>query len=250
MRMNWNERLATASTTFSGNAQHRRGGRAVLAVLALAAAALAAPVRANAALIIEPVFNRVAGSGGDTTIVPLYNPGFLNGATGLPFLLADEPGEIDTYPAGFPPDPVLVDTVRFYNNTQFNITGFTLSLIGTAVEPEPFNFIVTRGPVDAIWGDANGDGSVGSSDIFGSITLSPDMKTIFFSGGVIPVGGRFTDFHYAAVTAGESAFLAGIDASFTGTAVPEPATLMLVSAGGVLAALRRRRPADGPGASV
>ena len=231
------------SPTFSTHARSRRGCRAVLTVLACAAAVMAAPVRANAALIIEPVFNRVAGSGGDMTILPLYNPDFLNGATGLPFLLANEPGEIDTYPAGFPPDPVLVDTVRFYNNTPYNITGFTLSLIGTAVEPEPFNFIITRGPVDAIWGDVNGDGSVGSSDIFGSITLSPDMKTIFFSDGLIPVGGRFTDFNYAMVTAGEPAFLAGIDASFTGTAVPEPATLMLMSAGGAVLAMRRRHQA-------
>lgn len=77
-----------------------------------------------------------------------------------------------------------------------------------------------------IWGDA------------------PDMKTIFFSGGVIPVGDRFTDFNYAVATAGESKFLTGIDASFTGTAgVPEPATLMLMSAGGVLAAIRRRQQA-------
>ena len=129
------------------------------------------------------------------TILPLYNPDFLNGATGLPFLLADEPGEIDTYPAGFPPD----------------------------------------------WGDVNGDGSVGSSDIFGSITLSPDMKTIFFSDGLIPVGGRFTDFNDAMITAGESAFLAGIDASFTGTAVPEPATLILMSAGGAVLAMRRHQ---------
>jgi hypothetical protein len=73
---------------------------------------------------MEPVFDFVAGSGGGPTIFPIPLPGAINGATGLPFITADEPGEIVTYPAGFPADPDLVSTVRFFNDTLVDITSF------------------------------------------------------------------------------------------------------------------------------
>jgi hypothetical protein len=110
-----------------------------------------------------------------------------------------------------------------------------------ADEPIPFTFTITRGPVDAIWGDADGDGFVGSSDIFSSIVVSPDQKTITFSGGLIPIGGRFTDYIHSTTTAGETLFKVGVDATFDGVAVPEPATWVLLMTGSAVGLARRLR---------
>ncbi len=69
----------------------------------------------------------------------------------------------------------------------------TLKIVGSAVEPEPFDFTITLDPnVNAFFGDVNGDGKAGLSDIFSTITLSADRRTITYSDGLIPVGGRFT----------------------------------------------------------
>ena len=219
-----------------------RFSRSMLPFL-VGALSLVAPTTATADLIMEPVFNHVAGSGPGINVLGFYLPEFINPATGEPFLTADEPGEIVTYPAGFPADDVLVSTVRFFNNTAYDITGWTLSLVGTAIEPEPFNFTVIRDPnVEAIWGDVDGDGLVGHSDIFSTITVSADGRTITFSDGLIPVGGRFTDFNLATTLSG-APFLAAVDASFTGVAaVPEPATMaLLLTAGAVGGVIRMRR---------
>jgi hypothetical protein len=47
--------------------------------------------------------------------------------------------------------------------------------------------------VSAFFSDVNGDGKVGVSDIFKTVTLSADHRTVTFSDVLIPVGGRFTD---------------------------------------------------------
>ena len=70
------------------------------------AAVLAAPSSAMATLIMEPVFNRVAGTGPGDNVLGFYIPELINPATGEPILIANEPGEVDTFPAGFPADPV------------------------------------------------------------------------------------------------------------------------------------------------
>lgn len=215
--------------------------------LALASSAalltLILPATAQATLIMEPVLNRVAGSGPGEALLGLHSLDLINPATGQPFLTADEPGEIVTYPAGFPADPVLVNTVRIFNNTAFDITGLTLTIVGTADEPEPFNFTIQRDPnVDAFFGDANGDGDIGESDIFGTVTLSNDGRTITFTDGLIPVGGRFTDFLFSMTTDGLP-FKAAVDASFAGVrAVPEPVAIGLMGLGVLcVAAVRRRK---------
>ena len=84
-------------------------------------------------------------------------------------------------------DPEL-DVFHIWNNTRYDLTGFTLRLVGTATETLDPGTIV-RGPVDAVWGDVNGDGQVGLSDIFSTIPVSADGKEIRFEGGVIPVAG-------------------------------------------------------------
>lgn len=209
---------------------------------AIPLALMAAAPAAHATLVIEPVFNLAAGTGPSDTTLGFYIPGLINPATGEPFLTADEPGEVVTYPAGFPADPILADVVRFYNNTNYDITSFTLSIVGTAVEPNPFDFTITRDPnVDARFGDVDGDGGIGLSDIFDNIEVSMDGRSITFSGGLIAIGARFTDFNLAMTTDGEP-FLAALDASFGGQLrVPEPAAGGLVLLG-ILSAVGLSRP--------
>jgi hypothetical protein len=184
---------------------------------------------AQAALVIEPVFNRVDGSGPADNNFPLYDPEFQ--VNGVSYWTADEPGEIVSYASGDPRDPFL-DVFHVWNNTQYQLTGFTLRLIGTATDSEDPETIV-RGPVESTWGDVNGDSIVGTSNIFSTVTVSPDRKEIHFEDGLIPVGGRFTDIHLA--MSDHPPDFAGIDSSFTGVLVPEPAALVLAVLG--LAAL-------------
>ena len=180
---------------------------------------------APAALVIEPVFNSVDGSGQGDNNFPIYDPEFL--IDGVAYFTADEPGEIISYASGDPRDPFL-DVFHVWNNTQYNITGLTLRLIGTATDTENPGTIV-RGPVDAVWGDVNGDAHTGLSDIFATILVSADGKEIRFQDGLIPVGGRFTDIHLAMSDSAPD--FAGIDSSFTGILVPEPSTRALIALG-------------------
>jgi hypothetical protein len=206
-------------------------------ISAIAVARIATAIAANcwssaagATLLMEPVFLRIPGSGPSDTAFPIYNLAFLNGATGQPFITANQPGEIDTYSAGYPRDEVLT-SIAFYNNTSYNITDFNLHIIGSSFEPVQYTFTITRDPnVDAFWADVNGDGKIGLSDIFSTITVSADARTITFSNGLIPPGGRFTDYVFSSTTDGQP-FKAGVDASFDGVFVPEPASLALLIPG-------------------
>jgi len=191
---------------------------------AILVAAHAAEVRAS--LVIEPVFMRVPGSGQGPDNFPLYDPTYL--VNGIAYYLADEPGEIDLYAAGDPRDPDL-DVLHIWNNTQYALTSFTMRIIGTATDTLDPGTIV-RGPVDAVFGDVDGDGKIGRSDIFSTITVSADGKEIRFEGGVIPIGGRFTDIHLA--SSDNPPELAGIESFFGGTlSVPEPASSTLAGIG-------------------
>lgn len=213
--------------------------------LAISCTLLCTASMASATLFVEPVFNSVAGTGPDATVVGLYNPDLINPSTGEPFAISNAPGVISVYPAGFPPDPVLADVIRFFNNTPYTITGFVLDIVGTAVEPVPFDFTITLNPtVDAFFGDVDGNTLVGISDIFSTIVVSNSGRTITFSDGLIAPGQRFTDFNLASTTDGEP-FLAAFNAYFTGfRSVPEPPIALLLG-GGLLAVaasrLRRRR---------
>jgi hypothetical protein len=179
----------------------------------------------TAALVIEPVINRVEGSGPAENNFPLYDPTYV--VNGVQWALANEPGELFTYVAGDPPEP-LFQTIHGWNNTNYNITGLLLRIVGRGTDTEDPGTIV-RGPVDAVWGDVNGDSQIGSSDIFNTITVSADGKELRFDGGLIPVGGRFSDVHLA--VSDDPPFLAGVDSTFSGDAVPEPYTFILTGAG-------------------
>jgi hypothetical protein len=219
-----------------------RRGFPCIAWAVASAASLLHVSPAQAALVIEPVFNRVEGSGQGDNNFPIYDPTFL--IDGVAYFTADEPGEIISYASGDPRDPFL-DVFHVWNNTQYNLTGFTLRLIGTATDTENPGSIA-RGPVDAVWGDVDGDSLTGASDIFATIIVSADGKEIRFEDGLIPVGGRFTDIHLA--MSDHPPDFAGIDSSFTGILVPEPASFALVAL--VLAALAmanmRSRIRNGP----
>jgi PEP-CTERM motif len=218
-------------------------------LLAYAGVALGVTLTAAGAttLTMENVINRVPGSGEAGPNDPfatfgLCQPSAINPGDGLPFLTACAPGEIGRYPAGVPRDEPLVNDVRPYNNTPYNITSVTLQIVGSAVEPVPFDFTITLDPnVSAFFGDANGDGKTGLSDMFSTITLSADHRTITYSDGLIPVGGRFTDFLFSMTDNGEP-FKAGVYTSFDGfLAVPEPATWTLLLTGLAAAGILRRR---------
>ena len=219
-----------------------------LSVLAVAALGLM-PVAAGATtLTMENVINKAPGSGPAQPGEPFFtfglcNPSAINPADGQPFATACAPGEMGRYPAGVPRDEPLVNDLRVYNNTDYNITSLTLQIVGSAVEPEPFDFTITLDPkVSAFWGDANGDGKVGLSDIFSTITLSPDHRTITYSDGLIPVDGRFTDFIFSTTDDGQP-FKAGVYTSFDGVlAVPEPATWAALLIGLGAAGVLRLRP--------
>ncbi|MGH9628853.1 MAG: hypothetical protein ACRD7E_11060 [Bryobacteraceae bacterium] len=206
--------------------QTKRYLSSTLSAALLIAAGMTYVPAAQAGLMMEPVFNRVPGSGPGGTSFPLYQPNLL-APDGIAYLDADEPGEIATYPSGDPRDPDL-DVFFVWNNTSYNITGFILRIVGSATDTRHPGTIV-RGPVDAVWGDVNGDGDIGVSDIFATVVVSPDGKEIRFENGLIPVGGRFTDIHLAVSDSPPS--FAGVDATFTGQLVPEPYTFVLTACG-------------------
>ena len=198
----------------------------------------------GATLTIEPVINFVPGSGPSVDSFPLYDPGFVNAANGEHPFLANKPGEIDTVSIGNPPDPALL-TVSVWNNTAYNITSLRLSIIGSASHPTGSEdaWLITRDPsVDAIFGDADNDGKIGLSNIFSSIVVSDGGKTITLSGGLIPVDGHFTDIAHASTT-DDLPFFAGVDTSFGGSVVPEPASwaMMLIGFVGLGFAAYSRR---------
>ena len=120
--------------------------RRLIVAAVLATGGLVSTPVARAGLIMEPVFNRVPGSGQADNNFPLYDPTFL--INGVAYFLANDPGEVVTYAACDPRDPDL-DVFHVWNNTAYNLTGFTLQIVGTATDTHDPGSVV-RGPVDAV----------------------------------------------------------------------------------------------------
>jgi hypothetical protein len=213
----------------------------ILVCLLGSAIAIGWATTSSATLIMEPVINFVPGVGPSDDSFGLYDPTFVNGANGEHPFLANQPGEIDSVSIGYPTDPDLL-IFSVWNNTAYDVTSLRLSIIGSAfnVNDSQGAWLITRDPnVDAFFGDADGDGATGLSDIFSSIVVSDGGKTITLSGGVIPVNGHFTDIAHAFTTDGQT-LRAGVDTSFDGV-VPEPASGVLLVTGLGLFWARRRK---------
>jgi hypothetical protein len=213
---------------------------ALLALFVLAA-------NVDAGLIMEPVINRVEDSG------VAFAFGVCNldlqGANDFPIATACAANAIATYVAGEPRDPFLdfdladPATGHPVNNTRYEMDGFHIRIAGSATGHEIGDGPIARMPVDATWGDVDGDGRIGQSDIFGTITVSVDGTTISLTDGIVPPGMGFTDIHLAAMTVpGETPLRVALDSWFTGIFIPEPSTFALGLAGLVgLAILRCHR---------
>src|SRR5690349_20644391 len=99
----------------------------LLSAFAIAALGLMPASVGASTLTMENVINRVPGNGPAGPDDPFFTFGFyqpngINPATGEPNLAASAPGEIAYYAAGFTREEALVDAVRVYNNTAYNIT--------------------------------------------------------------------------------------------------------------------------------
>jgi hypothetical protein len=167
--------------------------------LVIAAPALAVALLSNSAgatFIFEPVINSFPGTGPGDDVFPLYDPTYVNLATGEQVALAQNPGEIDKWSMGVPREEVMV-SFGMHNNTAYNITSLTMTIVGSSDELiEGTSWVVTPDPnVDAFFGDANNDGEVGLSDIFSTITVSNGGRTITLSDGREPLHRLYFFFH-------------------------------------------------------
>lgn len=181
----------------------------------VATAALAFfPVVASAQLTIEPVFNRISGTGAGEASVGVRQA--VNGEQthlGLEPLWTALPGEVFSYVSG-DPRKLALDGLAFYNDTDYDITGFGLEIIGTGTDTDDPRTIVRGAEIDAQFGDVDGDNQI-ASDIFGNFTISGDGRKIEFTDGLIRPGERYSGIHLA--MSPNAPELAGIDSWITGT---------------------------------
>jgi hypothetical protein len=222
-------------------------GKAIAPVVS-ALAVISWSTSVGATLIFEPVISHYRGSGPDDMVFPLYDPTYINTATGEQVSLARKPGEIDSWSQGYPPEEVMM-TFGMYNNTPYNITSLTMTIIGDSAQtPDETGWVVDPNHISARFGDVNGDGKIGLSDIFGTITASADFRTLTLSNGVIPAEGHFTDYIFSAIIGDDdlrTEAFAGLEGTFDGVFAPEPSTwaLLIPGVGAMIwAGIRRRAP--------
>ncbi|MCA9201133.1 MAG: hypothetical protein KDA87_26515 [Planctomycetales bacterium] len=172
------------------------------------------PIAANAQLTIEPVFNRIEGTGpGEASVGTRFIVNHEQERLGLGPLWTAIPNEIFSYVSGDPRNPGL-DGLAFFNDTDYNITGFGLEIIGTGTDTDDPGTIVRGAPIDAMFGDVDGDGQI-LSDIFANHTISADGRRIDFTDGLIQPGERYSGIHLA--SSPNTPEFAGIDSWITGT---------------------------------
>jgi len=162
---------------------------------------------ATAAILVEP-------------IVTTANPSLLEGV-GIPLNL--QPNELIFWNA-----PDTTGQQNFLNNT-----GVSINLLSLLLLPD-FDTLNE----DVEWGDVNGDGQIGFSNIFSNLTVFPDFTVeglraprFNFAGGEIPNNDRFvvqflTDPDLRPAVPGDNGPLVvgGIYRSFQ--TVPEPSSIL------------------------
>lgn len=174
---------------------------------------ICAPATSSAQLVIEPVFNRIDGMGpGEASVGVRQAVNGIQASLGLSPPWTALPNEVFSYVSGDPRNPHL-DHLAFYNDTDYDITGFGLQIIGTGTDTDDPSTIV-REPTNATFGDVDGDGMI-LSNIFGSYTISNNDQRIEFTDGLISPGQRYSGIHLA--TSPNAPDLAGIDSWITGT---------------------------------
>ncbi|BAZ49552.1 hypothetical protein NIES4103_21640 [Nostoc sp. NIES-4103] len=94
------------------------------------------------------------------------------------------------------PGDILLSNAPDAGNQQnfLNDTGYTINQLSLLLLPE-LGFV----DEEIAWGDVNGDGQIGLSNIFSNITIAPDFVFLDFAfprlnltDGIIPNGNRFT----------------------------------------------------------
>ena len=140
----------------------RRSCRLRFIATSLLFATLAAAT-AQAELVIEPVFNRGEGTGPAENAVGVRQA--VNGIQaelGIEPAWTAQPGEVFSYVTGDPRKPEL-DDLLFYNDTDFDITGFSLAIIGTGTDTDdPRTIVRARAQLMALrrrrrrWSDSLG----------------------------------------------------------------------------------------------
>ena len=88
-----------------------------------------------------------------------------------------EPDQHFAYVSG-DPRKVELDDLLFLNDTPYNMTGFSLRIIGTGTDTDDPGTIVLDDTVDAVFGDVAGHPI--SSDIFQQIEITENGKAIHF----------------------------------------------------------------------
>ncbi|MFW9264599.1 PEP-CTERM sorting domain-containing protein [Nostoc sp. CALU 546] len=168
---------------------------------------------ANAAILVEPIITKL-------------NPDFQDGV-GIPFNL--QPGELTFWNV-----PDTTGEQNFLNDTGLAIDSISFILL------PGFDTLDD----DLAWGDVNGDGKIGISNIFTNINVDPDFTfqplsipqsfsapRIDFAAGIIPLNERFvvqflTTPDIRPVVPGDNGPLVVGGVYFASEPVPEPSTIL------------------------
>ena len=181
-------------------------GKATL--LGMAAAVLFCCVgSAKSAFVVEPIHDRVVNPGAEFPGVPIedISPSVAEPFKEIAFLNGDDP----------------MGRIIARNDTGLQITGLHWFIPPTGDKRIPPGFVQP----DVTWGDVSNNGKVGESDIFSEITVSPDHKSLSFTGGTIHQNEYFTDFKIP------FPMPEGFWTVVSFSVVPEPGSLSLLTLG-------------------
>lgn len=131
------------------------------------------PVSANAVILVEPLVNTPNPEFQDQLEIPPDLPP----NQVIPWVVPDSTGQ-----------------QNFFNGTEFDINKISVILLNALtptldLDEDGFHDLdldLDGFPDEVMWGDVNGDGQIGKSNIFGSITIDPDFITEPAPGLLVP----------------------------------------------------------------